>query len=186
MTKEGKPFRLQHAISLLLAAATGVAFAAEPDQTAGGSPAVKAASAIDAGRYLAVVGGCNDCHTAGWAESNGSVPESEWLTGIPVGFRGPWGTTYPSNLRRLTHEIDEDAWVAMFRDRTGLPPMPWMNVNRMSEDDSRALYRFIRSLGNAGSKVPTAVAPGVEPATPYIDFAPQHMDRLQAPPASGP
>lgn len=27
------------------------------------------------------------------------MPEGEWLTGDVVGFRGPWGTSYPTNLR---------------------------------------------------------------------------------------
>jgi mono/diheme cytochrome c family protein len=51
------------------------------------------------GRYIALIGGCNDCHTAGFPQKGGEVPEAEWLLGNPVGFRGPWGTTYPTNLR---------------------------------------------------------------------------------------
>jgi len=38
----------------------------------------------------------------------------------------------------------------------------------MSEADRRAVYRYIRSLpGEAGTAAPTALAPGVEPTTPY-------------------
>jgi hypothetical protein len=59
--------------------------------------------------------------------------------------------------------------------------MPWMSVNAMSDADVRALYRYIRSLGPAGELAPTPVAPGEEPATPYVDFAPRHMERLAAP-----
>src|SRR3982751_5765664 len=51
------------------------------------------------GKYLVQTSGCNDCHTAGYAQSGGNVPESEWLKGDMVGWRGAWGTTYPSNLR---------------------------------------------------------------------------------------
>src|SRR5882672_998171 len=46
------------------------------------------------GSYLAVIAGCNDCHTPGYAESGGKVPESQWLTGTLLGWSGPWGTTY--------------------------------------------------------------------------------------------
>ena len=74
---------------------------------------VQADSAVTAGRYLVIIGGCNDCHTAGYMAQEGNVPESDWLTGSPVGWRGPWGTTYPSNLRLLVQSMSEDAWVEM-------------------------------------------------------------------------
>ena len=54
---------------------------------------------IEHGSYLVTVGGCNDCHTAGYAESAGEVPESDWLQGDSLGWQGPWGTTYATNLR---------------------------------------------------------------------------------------
>ncbi|HNP34305.1 MAG TPA: hypothetical protein PKK10_00520 [Woeseiaceae bacterium] len=133
---------------------------------------------IDKGRYLVTISGCNDCHTASWPESNGTTPEAEWLTGVPIGWRGPWGTSYASNLRLLAQDLDEDAWVVMLRERQGKPPMPWMNLNRMHDDDARAIYRFIRSLGARGERMPMAVAPGIEPATPYFVLEPQHMERL--------
>ena len=124
------------------------------------------------GRYLVVLGGCNDCHTPGWAESNGELAEAGWLTGAPVGFRGPWGTSYPANLRLTAQKLSEDGWVARLQAGAGLPPMPWMNVRQMKEEDMRAVYRFIRSLGPAGTPAPMPVAPGVEPTTPYIPFEP--------------
>lgn len=56
-------------------------------------------SSVDRGRYLITIAGCNDCHTAGYPESGGKVPEFQWLKGSPIGYQGPWGTTYPANLR---------------------------------------------------------------------------------------
>lgn len=65
-----------------------------------GGVAVKAdMREVERGRYLAKVTGCNDCHTAGYARAGGKVPESQWLMGDSLGWRGPWGTTYPANLR---------------------------------------------------------------------------------------
>lgn len=132
------------------------------------------------GKYLVVIGGCNDCHTIGYPESNGKIPESEWLTGAPVGFRGPWGTTYPVNLRLSVAGMDEENWVTMTRTREALPPMPWPSLNQMDEQDLRAIYRYIKSLGPKGVKAPLAVGPDQEPETPYILFEPLHMERLQA------
>ena len=50
-------------------------------------------SLVDRGRYLSVIGGCNDCHTGGYLEKTGAVPERERLTGDTLGWQGPWGTT---------------------------------------------------------------------------------------------
>ncbi|MDZ4363157.1 cytochrome C [Brevundimonas sp.] len=131
-------------------------------------PLVVAATDIEAGRYLVKVGGCNDCHTPGYAPRGGNVEETEWLKGNPVGFRGPWGTTYAHNLRLTTANMTEDDWVEMLGTRQDLPIMPWPSVRAMSEADRRAVYRYIRSLpGEAGAAAPTALAPGVEPTTPY-------------------
>jgi hypothetical protein len=35
----------------------------------------------DRGRYLIVTSHCNNCHTAGYAAAEGSVPEDKWLMG---------------------------------------------------------------------------------------------------------
>ncbi|MDH4245230.1 MAG: hypothetical protein OEV38_15905, partial [Nitrospira sp.] len=51
------------------------------------------------GRYLIKIAGCNDCHTTSYAEAAGKIPEQDWLKGDSIGWRGPWGTTYASNLR---------------------------------------------------------------------------------------
>lgn len=136
---------------------------------------VTAADPIQAGRYLVIVGGCNDCHTDGFMMTEGNVPEENWLTGSPVGWQGPWGTTYPSNLRLRVQEWSEDAWVQTLKTRKALPPMPWMNLNQMKEEDMRAIYAYIHSLGPKGEHMPLALAPGVAPSTPYLSLFPQNL-----------
>lgn len=129
-----------------------------------------AANEIARGRYLVQVGGCNDCHTPGFMQAPGQVPEQEWMTGVPLGWRGPWGTTYASNLRKRVHEMSEDEWVALLRVRKDMPPMPWYSVNSLAEPDARALYRYLHHLGNKGEHVPAYVPPGQEPTTPYLSM----------------
>ncbi len=124
------------------------------------------------GEYLTTIGGCHDCHTDGYMENGGEVPESNWLAGSALGFRGPWGTTYPQNLRLTVQSMSEDAWVEMLRTRNTLPPMPWMNINRMREDDMRAIYQYLASLGPIGEQPPSPVPPDQEPETPYIVLSP--------------
>ena len=125
---------------------------------------------IERGKYLVVVTGCNDCHTAGYLLSQGDVPEEEWLTGNPVGWRGPWGTTYGANLRTLVDTITAEQWVELTRSLKARPPMPWFNLNEMSEEDSLAMYEYIRYLGPAGEPAPAYVPPDQSPQTPYSDL----------------
>lgn len=124
------------------------------------------------GRYLVMVSGCNDCHTPGFAQGV-KVPESDWLTGVPVGWRGPWGTSYAANLRLFVQQMDEQGWVAMSRSRDGLPPMPWATLHAMSDQDLRAVYRYIKSLGPQGETMPVALGPDETPAGLWVSMIPQ-------------
>ena len=134
------------------------------------APAADTASVLARGRYLVVYGSCNDCHTPGWSDSDATLPQSAWLTGNKVGFRGAWGTTYPVNLRLDFQTLHEDEWVNAIRTRGGHPPMIWHNLRALSPADRHAIYAFVRSLGPAGSPAPAPVPPWREPLTPYIDL----------------
>jgi mono/diheme cytochrome c family protein len=122
------------------------------------------------GRALVVYGTCNDCHTAGWREADGNVPQSRWMTGSAIGFRGWWGTSYPTNVRLAFQAMPEDGWISAVRTRAGHPPMVWQDLRNLPDADLRAIYRFIRSLGPAGSVAPAAVEPWREPVTRVIDM----------------
>ena len=126
---------------------------------------------IERGRYLAIVGGCNDCHTPHYMERDGKIPESEWLTGNGLGFQGPWGTTYPANLRLLAQNMTEAQWIARARAPMR-PPMPWFNLAKMTDGDLRALHRYLRSRGPKGDPAPAYAQPGTAVKTPYINFSP--------------
>jgi mono/diheme cytochrome c family protein len=128
-------------------------------------------SELERGRYLVKIGGCNDCHTPGYPEKAGAVPETEWLVGVPVGFQGPWGTTYPANLRIAMNAMTEAQWMTNAR-KPMKPPMPWFNLRDMTDADLRAMYRFVKSLGPAGKPAPDFVPPGGKVATPFVVFAP--------------
>jgi mono/diheme cytochrome c family protein len=132
------------------------------------------AASIARGRYLVATSGCNDCHTAGYAEAGGKVAQSDWLLGTPVGFRGPWGVSYPANLRLTVQSVSEEEWLKFARVER-LPPMPWFNLRDMNDDDLRSVYRFIRSLGPKGQRAPAPLAPNANVGTPYIQFTPQNL-----------
>jgi len=135
--------------------------------------ATSRSSSIEQGRYLVRIAGCNDCHTPGYPPSGGKTPEAQWLLGDNVGFRGPWGTSYPANLRLLVKSMTEAQWVKMAHTAEMRPPMPWFALRDMKDSDLRAIYRYIRHLGPAGNPAPAYVPPDQEPTTPYIVFVPQ-------------
>lgn len=125
---------------------------------------------IERGRYLVKIAGCNDCHTPGYMQTGGKVPEVQWLVGDKLGWRGPWGTTYPANLRLYMQTVSEDQWIKMAKTKELRPPMPWFNIRAMTEHDLFSIYRFIRHLGPAGDPAPAYLQPGQEPTGPYVQF----------------
>ena len=76
------------------------------------SIALTDAQLIERGDYMVRIAGCNDCHTPGYPESGGKVPKAQWLVGTRLGWNGPWGTTYPANLRLKAADMDDAAWLA--------------------------------------------------------------------------
>jgi mono/diheme cytochrome c family protein len=126
---------------------------------------------IERGRYLVVTGGCNNCHTQGYPEAEGNVPEIEWLKGSTRGFRGPWGTTYPANVRLYLIPMKEVEWVNYARNIKLRPPMPWYDIRQMSDDDLRSIHKFVMSLpGEPGKPAPFFVPPGNDPGGEYLSF----------------
>jgi len=87
-----------------------------------------------------------------------------------LGWHGPWGTTYPVNLRLLVSQLSEDHWMALARHKEMRPPMPWFTLRDMKHDDLLAVYRFIRSLGPKGEPAPAYLPPGQQPQGPVITF----------------
>lgn len=137
-------------------------------------PVLAADKAVERGRYLVRTSGCNDCHTPGFMENDGATPERQWMSGSAIGFSGPWGTTYPSNLRLLAQMMTEQQWLARARSPMR-PPMPTPSLRAMRDDDLRAIYRYIRSLGAVGEAAPAYVPPGRTVRTPYFDFVPKNL-----------
>lgn len=83
-------------------------------------------------------------------------------------FAGPWGVSFARNLTpdRLTGIGIWDE--AMFKKtiRTGrhwgvgrpiLPPMPWQNYARATDEDLSAIYTYLRSVKPVKNEVPEAV-----------------------------
>lgn len=122
------------------------------------------------GEYIVRIGGCNDCHTDGYGPSGGQVPKEQWLAGSPLGYNGPWGTTYATNLRLTIDKLTEQEWLAYSANLQVRPIMPDFMLREMREADRRAIYHFVRSLGPAGDPAPAALPPGQAPPAPYFQL----------------
>ncbi len=133
---------------------------------------------VDRGKLVSIIGGCNDCHTSGYNESQGQIDPAKALAGTAIGWQGPWGTTYPANIRLKVKDMTEDQFVQYARTFKARPPMPYYNVNAMDESDLRSLYLYIKSLGDPGDPMPDYVPPGEEPKTPYYVAAPPNMPKM--------
>lgn len=158
--------KLRHlAVLALLAAVAAGATAA----LAGQSSKQDRAAAIERGRYLTTIAGCNDCHTPG--TFYGAPDYDRRLSGSEVGWVGPWGVSFPRNLTPDT-ETGIGSWTErqiVDALRTGmrpngtvlLPPMPWPMYTALSDEDAFAIAAYLKSLKPVKHRVPDVVAPGV-------------------------
>ncbi|HSM10986.1 MAG TPA: cytochrome C [Lysobacter sp.] len=178
--------KLPSLLALALVVASSVSGCQAPQPPAG-KVAMTDGELLARGDYLVRIAGCNDCHTPGYMDLQGDVDKALWLTGNRLGFRGPWGTTYPSNLRLRMAGMDEAQWLAYSADLHTRPMMPDFAIRAMHEDDRRAIYRFARSLGAAGEPAPAYLPPDQEPPAPYLQLvlpASEDPASAQPPPPS--
>jgi len=96
-----------------------------------------------------------------------------WLWGgdaTLTGFYGPWGTSFAMNLTpdSLTGigSWSEEIFVGAIRTgkhmgkgRPIMPPMPWMMYAKMTDDDLKAVYAYLRSIPAISNKVADYVPP---------------------------
>jgi hypothetical protein len=89
-------------------------------------------------------------------------------------FAGPWGVSYASNLTPEPNTgigiWTEDLFIKALRTgrhwgqaRPILPPMPWQNYSRMTNEDLKAMYAYLRTIPPVANTVPESV-PAQPPA----------------------
>lgn len=94
-------------------------------------------------------------------------------------FAGPWGVSYATNLTPDENTgigvWSEDTFVKTLRTgrhwgvaRPILPPMPWQNYSRMSDEDLKAIYAYLRSIPSVHNRVPEAVVAPPPPGAPEV------------------
>lgn len=140
---------------------------------------------VERGEYLVELLGCGSCHT------NGALigePDIERLlagsrTGIaytsPLDNKRP-GVVYPANITP-----ENDTGIGAWSDRQiadaitagigrhgkrRIVTMPWQGYARMSDDDTDAIVRYLRSIKPVRHEVPNAVEPGNRSIQPFVYF----------------
>ena len=108
----------------------------------------------------------------------------EWMwAGSPTNtaFAGPWGVTFAANLTPDKETgigtWTEETFIKTIRsgkhwgvDRPILPPMPWQNYARMTDEDLIAIYTYLQSIPPQQNAVPRVIPPapvrtaGAQPA----------------------
>ncbi len=137
------------------------------------------ASPVERGKYLTTTMGCVDCHNVG---SFSPKPDEGHLQGGTIGFDMPgMGVFYPPNLTP-----DPEAGIGKWSEqdiatalRTGKRPdgrvlapiMPWRNYSILTDDDTKAIVAYLKSLPPSPHKVPPPSAKESAPQ-PYLTVAP--------------
>ena len=147
---------------------------------------------LERGEYLATIGGCHDCHTPGTLY--GGPDFGRKLAGSELGWRGPWGVSYASNLTPddetglggwTNIEIERALRSGVKKDGTPIaPPMPWPSTSKLTTDDMSSLIAYLKSLPPIHHKVPDRVAPNGLAQGPTLEFpAPPAWDapKMQSP-----
>ena len=133
------------------------------------------ADRVERGRYLVSISGCHDCHSpkidAMMTPDPARPLSGRPLTTLPptqgpneirasldfTAFAGPWGNSYAANLTPdretgIGSRYDEAAFIKTIR--TGkkpegealAPPMPWPVYSKMTDEDLKAVFAYLKTL----------------------------------------
>lgn len=79
---------------------------------------------------------------------------------------GPWGVTFSANLSsdetglgkwneaQFFKALREGKWKGLDNSRSLLPPMPWQGLGKMTDEDLRAVFTFLKSSKPVSNVVP--------------------------------
>jgi len=138
------------------------------------SAAQGADSAVERGKYLVTIAGCNDCHTPGYFL--GKPDFAHALSGSDVGFTIPGVGAFvgrnltPDKQTGLGSWTDDEIITALTR---GIRPdgrklaaiMPWRELAALSSADAKAIVAYLRSLPPVRHAVPGPFGPSETPST---------------------
>jgi hypothetical protein len=113
-------------------------------------------------------------------QANAQLPPIEktalqkgWMlfTGDLNGFVGPWGISFAANItsdqtgignwpeENFIRALREGKYKGIEGSRMLLPPMPWQNLAKATDDDLKAFFAFLKTTKPIKNAIPMAIAP---------------------------
>jgi mono/diheme cytochrome c family protein len=86
---------------------------------------------------------------------------------------GPWGTSFAANLtpddtgigawtiQQFKKAIREGKTKGLDGTRPMLPPMPWFNIAKMTDEDLEAVFAYLKSIPAVKNTVPNPIPPAM-------------------------
>ena len=107
------------------------------------------------------------------AKIDKNVLQKGWVlfTGDLNAAVGPWGVSFSANItsdatgignwpeENFIRAMKQGKFKGIDGSRSLLPPMPWSNYAKMTDDDVKAIYAFLKSTKPVHNIVPMAIAP---------------------------
>lgn len=107
------------------------------------------------------------------AQIDKNVLQKGWVlfTGDLNAAVGPWGVSFSANItsdatgignwpeENFIRAMKQGKFKGIDGSRSLLPPMPWSNYAKMTDDDVKAIYAFLKSTKPVHNIVPMAIAP---------------------------
>ncbi|AXS40890.1 c-type cytochrome [Breoghania sp. L-A4] len=142
----------------------------------------RADEAVERGKYLVALMGCNDCHTPGYFF--GKPDMAHMLSGSEVAFEIPGMGAFagpnltPDKETGLGDWTNEQIVTAL---QTGerpdgrmlAPAMPWRSFAQLTPDDAMAIVLYLKTLPAVSNEVPGPFGPG--------DVVPTFISRILPP-----
>ncbi|MBS1787157.1 MAG: c-type cytochrome [Acidobacteria bacterium] len=137
-----------------------------PQPLEGSVPAPDMSSPVKRGEHLVTLNSCNDCHTP--TDGKGQPLPGMFMAG-GFTFNEPSGETTSANLTPDASGIsyyDEALFLEVMRTgkvkaRQLNPTMPWVGYGKMTDEDLKAIFTYLKSIPAVSHKVDNT-----EPPTP--------------------
>jgi mono/diheme cytochrome c family protein len=93
------------------------------------------------------------------------------MSGTLTAWSGPWGVSFSANLTPdsetgILRDFTEDQFIQTLRTgrhqgqgREILPPMPWPLIGKMTDEDLKAVFAYLRQIPAVKNKVPDPIPP---------------------------
>ena len=154
------------------------------------SAAIADEPAIQRGKYLVTISGCNDCHTPGYFF--GKPDMSRFLGGSDVGFEIPGHGVFAGPNITPDKETGIGEWTAdqiVTAIQTGKRPdgrmlapiMPWHAFAQLTTDDAAAIAAFLQSIKPVNNRIPGPFGPGDKVSTFMFRILPPGETAAAAP-----